>query len=107
MSIQDEIRAADHKIGKDVSHFDSGLSAEVSRLKTDAKHLTRDGKAIINDGAHVTADYIRELTESLKKSGRRTLEKTEAHIQDKPGQSIAIAFAAGMVASLLFGRRGG
>lgn len=106
MSIQDEIRAAEHKIGKDTAHFDNGLSAEVRRLKSDAKDITRDGKAIINEGANVTADYIRELTESLKKSGRLTLEKTEAHIQDKPGQSIAIAFAAGMIASLLFGRRG-
>jgi ElaB/YqjD/DUF883 family membrane-anchored ribosome-binding protein len=106
MSIQDEIRAADHKIGKDAARFDNGLSADVSRLKNDVKDISRDSKAIINDGAHVTADYIRELTESLKKSGRHTLEKTEARIQDKPGQSIAIAFAAGMVASLLFGRRG-
>jgi ElaB/YqjD/DUF883 family membrane-anchored ribosome-binding protein len=106
MSIQDEIRTADHKAGKDNASFDNGLSAEVSRLKNDAKDFSRNGKAIIHDGAHVTADYLQDLGNSLKKTGRMTLEKTEAHIQDKPGQSIAIAFAAGMLASLLFGRRG-
>jgi len=106
MSIQEEIRNADHKIGKDAANFDGGLSAEVSRLKSDTRDLSRNGKALINDGAHVTADYLRELAYNLKQNGRQTLQKTEAHIQEKPGQSIAIAFAAGMIASLLFGRRG-
>lgn len=106
MSIQDDIRSADHKIGKDTAHFDGALSAEISRLKSDANDFSRNGKAIINDGAHVTADYLRELAYSLKKSGRLTLKRTETHIQEKPAQSVAIAFAAGMLASLLFGRRG-
>jgi len=106
MTIQDEIRTSDHKAGKDVANFDNGLSAEVGKLKDDAREFSRNSKAVIHDGADVTVDYLRDLGKSLKKTGRLTLEKAEVRIHEKPGQSIAIAFAAGMVASILFGRRG-
>lgn len=106
MSIQDEIRNADHQIGKSTAHFDGEMSAEVSRLKSHGKDFSRNGKSIINDGVGITADYLRELARNLKKYSAQALKMTEAHIQNKPAQSIAIAFTVGMVVSLLLRRRG-
>jgi ElaB/YqjD/DUF883 family membrane-anchored ribosome-binding protein len=106
MPIQDESKNAIHKAGNEVANLDHDLSAEVSRLKNDARDFSRNSKAVINDGAHVTVDYLRELGDSLKECGRLALRNTETHIQEKPGQSLAIAFTAGMLASLLFWRRG-
>jgi ElaB/YqjD/DUF883 family membrane-anchored ribosome-binding protein len=58
-----------------------------------------------NDTAHMALEFVQESAQGLKTSGTDTLARIEKRIHAKPGQSVAIAFAAGIVASFLFGRR--
>lgn len=54
---------------------------------------------------HAAAKYLRHRMDDLKASGSDTLTKVEGRIKANPGQSIAIAFAAGLLAKFLLGRK--
>lgn len=107
MAMQDELKNAEYKTGKDTGRFDNTATAEVSRLKNDAQDLAKDSKDLADKSAHATANYFHDLTQNIKKTSLATIRKTEMHIQEKPGQSVAIAFATGVIASILLGRKGG
>ncbi len=77
-------------------------------LKTNVVGLARNIKDTGVDKARVAADYVvesvTESVEELKDASAQNLKKVESRIKGKPGQSVAIAFAAGFLASFLFGR---
>ena len=106
MPIQEDLKNTTHKTVNQSAHTDGPLSAEINQLKRDTKGSSSNGKAALNENAHVTADYLSDLGDSLKKSGRWSLKKTEACIRAKPGQSLAVAFALSMLLCLLLLRSG-
>jgi ElaB/YqjD/DUF883 family membrane-anchored ribosome-binding protein len=57
-----------------------------------------------NERARIAVDYMRSQLDDLKASGTEAVHKAETTVREKPVQSIAIAFAAGVLASLLFNR---
>ena len=65
------------------------------------RHMRKDGKAHTEE---LKGSLMERLTE-MKATGSEQYHNVEARIKQKPAQSVAIAFAAGLAASLLLGRR--
>jgi ElaB/YqjD/DUF883 family membrane-anchored ribosome-binding protein len=67
------------------------------------KHMKSEGKSQANKVSSLALDRLADL----KKSAAFEYHRAEKQVKAKPGQSIAIAFAAGLVASMLMrGNRG-
>jgi ElaB/YqjD/DUF883 family membrane-anchored ribosome-binding protein len=104
MPILDETKDIERKIGKENAKFDS-RGHEASAIRENVTDIARSVKTISNDGAREITEYLREIVAEIKDGSVEAMRKTEGRIRSKPGQSIAIAFGAGILASILFGRR--
>jgi ElaB/YqjD/DUF883 family membrane-anchored ribosome-binding protein len=95
MAFRQETKDTEHKLEKLI----------VQDVKENVVGLTQHAKDIGNEKAHQVSEYVREQATNLKLSGADALHKVESRIKAKPGQSVGIAFAAGILASLLLRRR--
>lgn len=79
---------------------------DLDSLKTNVveltKHVKKDG--IIQ--SKELKDVAIERLQDMKSTGKEQVKKIERRVKEKPAQSIAVAFAAGLAASFLLGRRG-
>lgn len=66
-----------------------------------ARHVIDDGKEAVSR----TSDKARETLQDLREAGKRELQHLEETVRANPTRSIAIAFASGIAACLLFGRK--
>lgn len=82
------------------------IREDIRVLSADAKALGRDLKVEGRKQIDEAGVKAREAVEVAKERGRDHLAETLTFVQNNPGQSIAIAFVGGMIASLLLGRRG-
>jgi ElaB/YqjD/DUF883 family membrane-anchored ribosome-binding protein len=93
------------------NHADLGAINEALRtLRDDVKKDMANLKdQIVEEGRH-EAKYLkkraREGYEEVQDMGLRSLGDLEKRVKANPTQSVALAFAAGIVASVLLGRRG-
>ena len=81
------------------------IRKDIESLRGNIEDLTRHMK---NEGAarmENVKDRVNDTISSYKETGMEKLESVERQVKEKPAQSMAIAFAAGMFASFLFGRR--
>lgn len=66
------------------------------------KHIQKDGA----EHASELTEIAKARTAALKLRGKAELKRVEKQVKAKPAQSIAIAFAGGILASMLLrGRR--
>lgn len=65
------------------------------------KHIGKDGA----DQTHELKKVLESRWSKMQTSGREQYKNIERRVKAKPGQSMAIAFAAGLAASLLLRRR--
>ncbi len=65
------------------------------------KHLTKDG----GNQTRELQKLLQTRLNTMKEKGREQLKTAERRIKAKPVQSIAMAFAAGLVLSALMRRR--
>lgn len=107
MSIYDEARDGDSKIRKGIANTDRMLSAELHNLKENTLGVADSVKSISAEKVRMANNYMRDVISDLKSSGAEALRKTESHVREKPGQSIALAFAVGVLTSLLLRSRRG
>jgi ElaB/YqjD/DUF883 family membrane-anchored ribosome-binding protein len=93
-------------MSKTKTHSDmDDIRKDLDSLKNNVVELTKHMK---NEGVSQTKhlkDVASDRLDDVKDAGRQQMADVERHIKDKPTESIAIAFAAGLVASYLFGRR--
>jgi ElaB/YqjD/DUF883 family membrane-anchored ribosome-binding protein len=78
---------------------------ELEAISDDFKALKSD---VANLAAHVKKQGLKDVTNMAKAEYKSVLalgQKFEDRIKEKPAQSIAIAFAGGLILSLLLGRR--
>ena len=87
-------------------------SPEIDALKEDLatlkKHMSELTASLKQDGvdeAGRISSKAKEKLGDLKDRGSQGLETVENKVREKPGQSIAVAFAAGFLASLLLRNR--
>jgi ElaB/YqjD/DUF883 family membrane-anchored ribosome-binding protein len=101
MSIREEAKDLERKVEKSVRD----TFPEIDVIKENVVGLAHNLKDVSNDKAHMAVEYMHERAESMKVSGTDAIAKIEKSIKANPGQSVGIAFAAGIIASYLFGRR--
>ena len=101
MSIREEAKDLERKVEKSVKE----AFPEIEAIKENIVGLAHNLKEVSNDKANMTVEYIHEKAEDLKTMGTGTIAKIEKSIRANPAQSVGIAFAAGIVASYLLGRR--
>jgi ElaB/YqjD/DUF883 family membrane-anchored ribosome-binding protein len=81
------------------------IKKDLSLLKKDtiklAEHVKKDG---VVQAEHLK-EVVTEQVSGLQDAGLDQLKSLEKRVKAKPAQSIAIAFAAGIVASILLGHR--
>jgi ElaB/YqjD/DUF883 family membrane-anchored ribosome-binding protein len=81
------------------------IRKDLSSLQSDVALLAADVRKAGSDKANAAIGYVSEQIGTLKEAGTTTVGAVEERIKSKPGQSITIAFAAGLLISYLFGRR--
>ena len=74
---------------------------DLRRVRKNLVGLTQNIKHSSADTAHDAATYVNGRVNSLKSSGIHRLKRAQKRIQSKPGQSVALAFTAGLLTSLL------
>lgn len=80
------------------------IREDLTSLKNNVVELSRSLK---KDGISKTGDVKDSAMlrlENLKGAGQRRIGDVEDRVKDKPVESVAIAFAAGLAASLLLRR---
>lgn len=94
----------------------ANIKEDVRSIKESGQNIARDlkrdsvevAKAASNDAHHKLADVKVEMQhklEDLKATASERLEVIEQEVKTHPLQSMAIAFAAGALVSLVLGRR--
>lgn len=85
---------------------------EIDELKEDLaslkKHVSELTASLKQDGvaeAEKLSAKAKEKLGDLKDRGQQGLHSLEDRVKEKPGQSVAIAFAAGFLASMLLRNR--
>lgn len=101
MSFREESKDTDRKNENSVK----GAFPEIDAIKENVIGLAHNLKDVSNDKAQLAVEYMQESAENLKVSGMDSMAKIEKHIKSNPGQSVGIAFVAGIVASYFLGRR--
>lgn len=114
---QEMIKDAKNAVAKEVSGIKSRienspiredmdvLREDVKILAADAKTLGRDLKVEGRKQMEYAGDRAKDALESAREQGKDQLADVMAFVRNNPGQSVAIAFVGGMIASLLMGRR--
>ena len=80
---------------------------DLDSLKTNVVELTRHIQENGAEQVHELGTLAQKRAKELRKAARSEVQKVEKQIKAHPGQSMALAFAAGLTLSALLGRRGG
>lgn len=92
---------ANLKANSDVSAIREDLSA----LKEDAANLIRHSKESGKEQIAIAEQKAKKLYKDAKTTGRDYFAEVETYVQQNPGQSLAVAFIGGVLASMLFKSR--
>lgn len=94
-------RASEHNGGypeiDDIRH-------DLESLKNNVVELTRHVQENGSDRAQVLRQKARRQVSNLRSQSRHQMQEMEERIKEHPAQSMAVAFIAGLAASLLLGR---
>lgn len=89
------------KTYSEIDHIREDLDSLKNNVVELTRHMKKDGNA---QAAHLR-ENLAERMEYLQKAGRGRYQQLEGRVKEKPGQSLAMAFGAGILASMLLGRR--
>jgi len=92
------------KSKKQYSEIDD-IREDLNSLRTNVVELTKHMKKDGNAQALHLADSLKEQISHARDLGSAQYKNIEKRVKAKPGQTLAMAFAAGLVASMLMGRR--
>ncbi|MCF8466551.1 MAG: hypothetical protein K9G33_04055 [Sneathiella sp.] len=81
------------------------LKEDLASLKKHVSELMASMKQDGLEGAEKIGAQAKEKLGELKDRGRQGIQQVEDLVKENPGQSIAIAFAAGFLASMLLRKR--
>ena len=83
----------------------SDIQKDLKALKTHVAELSGHVQSNGTKYVREAKDYAMHQVERAQEAAKAGLDTVERRVQEKPGQTLAAAFFAGIVASLLFGRR--
>lgn len=92
---------ANSKIQNDAGNIREDLQA----LKDDAASLLRHSKETGKEQLQQAEQKAKKIYKNAKETGRDYFAEVEGYVQENPGQSLAVAFIGGVIASMLFKAR--
>jgi ElaB/YqjD/DUF883 family membrane-anchored ribosome-binding protein len=105
MTNYDQTKDVEQTNEKGKTHPMKTQKETMADIKENVVGLARNIRNVSSDTAHDAADYLQDRMDDVKTSGSDVLVKFERRVKDKPGQSVVIAFATGLITSYLLGRR--
>lgn len=81
------------------------LKSDLNTLKEDAAHTIHDAASVAKTLKNESGAIARDGIKNLKSAGTDEFHRMEARVRERPGQSVALAFCAGLVFSYVMGRR--
>lgn len=85
----------------EIDHIREDLDSLRNNVVELTRHMKKDGHA---QAAQLRSSMSDRL-EQVQKSGRMQYAQLEGRVKEKPGQTLAMAFGAGLLASMLIRRR--
>lgn len=85
----------------ELDHIREDLDSLKNNVIELTRHLSKDGNA----QAAQLKSALKDKIGDIQASGRTQYKNLEKQVKAKPGQTLAMAFAAGVVASMLLGSR--
>jgi ElaB/YqjD/DUF883 family membrane-anchored ribosome-binding protein len=82
------------------------IKDDIHALQAHAFSLAHEIGDVGTDTAREAVSYVNDGIGTLRKSGAEVVGKAEKGIKARPGQSLAIAFGVGLLASFLLSRKG-
>ena len=82
-----------------------GIKEDLRTLQDNVKSLKSNAVTLAHDLKAGGGAVAREGLDHLKTAGQDEFQKIESYVKAKPVQSLAMAFAAGLVANFLLGGR--
>jgi len=105
-SVSREVASIKSRVGANVIKEDlQTLREDAEVVLEDAKVLGRDLKAEGKKQLSAAEIRAKEALEEAKERSKDQYAHIASYVRENPGQSVAIAFFGGIVASMLFGRR--
>ena len=86
-----------------VQKNNGGSKADI--IKDDLASLKDDTMTLAQDIRGHGGAAVREGLDRLRSSGRDEFHRVEKYVSEKPGQSILLAFGAGLIASYILRSR--
>lgn len=81
------------------------VQSDLSTLKSDAATTIRDAATFARNIKNESGTIMHDGVEYVKSAGQTEFHKMEERVREKPGQSVALAFCAGLVFSYILGSR--
>lgn len=81
------------------------IKSDLSALKDDATTALRDAAVLARDLKDSSGSIARQGVNQLKSVGQNEFHRMEERVRAKPGQSVALAFCAGLIFSYVLGHR--
>lgn len=82
------------------------IREDLDSLKSNVVELTQHIKKNGSTQASNLRERANDTIHDLQERSQEQVQKVEKQVRQKPGQSLAIAFAGGLLTSLLLRRRG-
>jgi ElaB/YqjD/DUF883 family membrane-anchored ribosome-binding protein len=103
----DNLRAtAAKEVSKIKANGDVGnIREDLQNLKEDAASLLRHSKETGKEQFVQVEEKAKKIYKEAKETGRDYFSEVESYVQKNPGQSLAVAFIGGVLASMLFKHR--
>lgn len=79
-------------------------SAELQEIRNDLNALKSNVVTLAQDIKNSGGAVARQGIDTLKAAGQDEFQKIEEYVKEKPAQSLALAFCAGLVFSALISR---
>ncbi len=111
------MKDAANSVSREITNIKGSTGANI--IREDLNNLRQDAEVVLEDAKVLGRDLkaegkkqlsqaevrAKEALEEAKERGKDQYEALTSYVQNNPGQSIAIAFVGGVIASMLFGRR--
>jgi uncharacterized protein YjbJ (UPF0337 family) len=79
------------------------IEAKIEEFADSFSTYAEQAAASVRQGAQQVAEKVQAATEKLSESARQTYSEAEALVQQRPAESVAVAFGAGLIAGVVIG----
>lgn len=92
------------KAQNDLGNIRDDLSTMKEHLVEDTSNLIRHSKEAGKEQIAIAEEKAKKAYETTRETSREYYSEIESYVRSNPGQSLAFAFAGGILASLLLKR---